>query len=48
MKHQTCFAESTDQRHFLRDWLRRNHLYAIARHAIAARREAAFAAEGLA
>ena len=36
------------QRHFLRDWLRRNHLYAIARHAIAARREAAFAEAGLA
>ena len=42
------FREVNRQRHFLRDWLRRNHLYAIARHAIAARREAAFAEAGLA
>jgi hypothetical protein len=42
------FREVNRQRYFLRDWLRRNHLYAIARHAIAARREAAFAEAGLA
>lgn len=42
------FREVNRQRHFLKDWLRRNHLYAIARHAIAARREAAFAEAGLA
>ena len=42
------FREVNRQRHFLRDWLRRHHLYAIARHAIAARREAAFAEAGLA
>ena len=42
------FREANRQRQFLRDWLRRHHLYAIARHAIAARREAAFAEAGLA
>jgi hypothetical protein len=42
------FREVNRQRHFLRDWLRRNYLYAIARHEIAARRAAAFAAAGLA
>jgi hypothetical protein len=42
------FREMNRQRDFLRDWLRRNHHYAIARHAIAARRQAAFAEAGLA
>jgi hypothetical protein len=42
------FREVNRQRHFLRDWLRRNYLYAIARHEIASRRAAAFAAAGLA
>jgi hypothetical protein len=42
------FREVNRQRYFLRDWLRRHHLYAIARHAIAARRQAAFAEAGLA
>jgi hypothetical protein len=38
----------SDQRRFLRSWLDRNHLLAMARREIAARRNAAFAAEGLA
>jgi hypothetical protein len=38
------FAVMGDQRRFLRGWLRRNHLFAIARHEIARRREIAFAA----
>jgi hypothetical protein len=42
------FREVNRQRHFLRDWLQRNFLYAIARHEIAARRAAAFAEAGLA
>jgi hypothetical protein len=42
------FREANRQRHFLRDWLRRNYLYAIARHEIASRRAAALAAAGLA
>jgi hypothetical protein len=42
------FREANRQRRFLRDWLRRNYLHAIARHAIASRREAAFAEAGLA
>jgi hypothetical protein len=42
------FREANRQRHFLRDWLQRNCLYAIARHEIASRRAAAFAAAGLA
>jgi hypothetical protein len=42
------FREVNRQRQFLRDWLRRHHLYAIARHAIVVRREAAFAEAGLA
>jgi hypothetical protein len=42
------FREVNRQRYFLRDWLRRDHLYAIARHAIAVRRDAAFAEAGLA
>jgi hypothetical protein len=42
------FREVNRQRHFLRDWLQRNCLYAIARHEIASRRAAAFAAAGLA
>jgi hypothetical protein len=40
------FAIIGDQRRFLRNWIRRNHLFAIARHEIAARRNAASAAEG--
>jgi hypothetical protein len=42
------FREVNRQRQFVKGWLRRNYLYAIARHEIAARRAAAFAAEGLA
>jgi hypothetical protein len=42
------FREVNRQKHFLRDWLRRNHLYAIARREIASRRAAAFEAAGLA
>jgi hypothetical protein len=42
------FRETNRQRYFLKDWLRRNHLRAVARHEIAARRAAAFAAAGLA
>jgi hypothetical protein len=45
---RNLFREVNRQRYFLRDWLRRNHLYAIARHTIAVRREAAFAEAGLA
>jgi hypothetical protein len=37
-----------DQRRFLRDWIARQHLYAIARRELADLRSAAFAAEGLA
>jgi hypothetical protein len=36
------------QRQFLRDWLGRNIEHAVARREIAAHREAAFVAEGLA
>jgi hypothetical protein len=42
------FREANRQRFFLRDWLCRNHLRAVARQEIAARRAAAFAAAGLA
>jgi hypothetical protein len=42
------FREANRQRHFLRGWLRRNYLRAVARHEIASRRAAAFAAAGLA
>ena len=42
------FREVNRQKQFLRDWLRRNYLYAIARHEIASRRAAAFEAAGLA
>jgi hypothetical protein len=42
------FREANRQRHFLRDWLQRNCMYAIARREIASRRAAAFAAAGLA
>lgn len=42
------FAEINDQRRFLRSWISRQHVYALARREIAARRAAAFAAEGLA
>jgi hypothetical protein len=38
------FAAIGDQRRFLRAWIRRNHLYAIARREIARRRKIAFAA----
>jgi hypothetical protein len=37
-----------DQRRFLRSWIGRQHVYALARREIAERRAAAFAAEGLA
>jgi hypothetical protein len=42
------FAVLNDQRRFLRSWISRQHVYALARREIAARRAAAFAAEGLA
>jgi hypothetical protein len=42
------FAVIGDQRRTLRSWLRRNHLFALARREIAARRKAEFAAAGLA
>jgi hypothetical protein len=42
------FRAVNDQRRFLRDWISRQHLYAIARRELAALRTAAFAAEGLA
>ena len=42
------FREVNGQRQFLRGWIRRHHLFAIARHEIAVRREAAFAEAGLA
>ena len=42
------FREANRQRLFLKDWLRRNCLRAIARREIASRRAAAFAAAGLA
>jgi hypothetical protein len=42
------FREANRQRQFLRDWLRRNYLFAVARREFASRRAAAFAAAGLA
>jgi hypothetical protein len=42
------FREANRQRLFLKNWLRRNHLYAVARHEIASRRAAALAAAELA
>ena len=42
------FRVANDQRRFLRDWIRHQHLYAIAARELAALRSAAFAAEGLA
>jgi hypothetical protein len=42
------FCETNRLRHFLKDWLHRNHLRAVARRKIASRRAAAFAAAGLA
>jgi hypothetical protein len=42
------FREANRQRHFLRDWLQRNCLYAVARREITSRRAAAFVAAGLA
>jgi hypothetical protein len=36
-----------DQRRFIRGWIQRNHLFALARHTISVRRAAAFAAGGL-
>jgi hypothetical protein len=42
------FREANRQRHFLKDWLRRTYLYALARHEIASRRAVAFAEAGLA
>jgi hypothetical protein len=42
------FALLNDQRHFVRSWISRQHVYALARRQIAVRRAAAFAAEGLA
>ena len=42
------FAVLNDQRRFIRSWISRQHVYALARRQIAERRAAAFAAEGLA
>jgi hypothetical protein len=42
------FREVNNQRRTIRSWLREQHLFALARKEIAARRQAAFAAEGLA
>jgi hypothetical protein len=42
------FREANRQRYFLKDWLRRNYLCAVARHEVASRSAAAFAAAGLA
>jgi hypothetical protein len=42
------FAEIGDQRRFLRSWINRQHLFAVARREIATLRGTAFAAEGLA
>ena len=42
------FALLNDQRRFIRSWIGRQHVYALARREIANRRAAAFAAEGLA
>jgi hypothetical protein len=42
------FAVLNDQRRFLRSWISRQHVFALARREIAERRAAAFAAEGLA
>ena len=42
------FRVANDQRRFLREWVKRQHLYAVARRELAALRSAAFAAEGLA
>jgi hypothetical protein len=42
------FAVINDQRRFLRGWITRQHLYAVARRELAALSGAAFAAEGLA
>ena len=41
------FGVLNDQRRFLRSWISRQHVYALARREIAERRAAAFAAEGL-
>ncbi len=42
------FREVNNQRRTVVDWIRRNYRFALARMEIAARRQAAFAAEGLA
>jgi hypothetical protein len=42
------FALLNDQRRFIRSWISRQHVYALARQEISERRAAAFAAEGLA
>ena len=42
------FAVLNDQRRLLHSWISRQHVYALARREIAARRAAAFVAEGLA
>jgi hypothetical protein len=42
------FALLNDQRRFIRSWINRQHVYALARREIAKLRAAAFAAEGLA
>jgi hypothetical protein len=42
------FREVNNQRRTIRSWLREQHLFALARREFAARRQAAFIAEGLA
>ena len=42
------FREVNDQRRVVRNWIRRNYVFALARAEIANRRQTAFAAEGLA
>ena len=41
------FREANNQRRAVKDWLRRNHLFILARHEIARRRNVEFAAAGL-
>jgi hypothetical protein len=48
LKGANRFAALNDQRRFLRSWISRQHVHALARRQIVERRAAAFAAEGLA
>ena len=47
-RRQPASRVLNDQRRFIRSWISRQHVYALARREIANRRAAAFAAEGLA